>query len=276
MKAKKGYLHPRQYFCLFRIRFLSGIQYRAAALAGISTQFAWGLFSVMLYAAFYRSNPASFPMELSQVSSYIWLRQAFLALFNMWRFDSGIFDSIVKGNTAYELVRPTDVYSMWYVKNLSSRLADVLLRFAPIIIISAFIPSPFGLSAPENFTAFVWFLITMVLGALVACAMIMIVYALTFFTLQPQGVRMIFMAVADLLCGDLIPLPFFPDKIAGMLEYTPFAAVSNVPFRVYSGSISGMAIYEHAALQLFWFIALVAAGRMMMKISLKRAVVQGG
>lgn len=276
MKTNNAFVSFRKYYCLFRIKLISGMQYRAAALAGIATQFAWGFFSVMMYGAFYRSDPAAFPMGLSQVSAYIWLRQAFLALFNMWRFDSEIFDAIVKGNAAYELVRPADIYGMWYVKNLSSRLADVALRFAPVMVIAAIVPAPYGLCAPENSVAFGWFLITMILGALVGCAMIMIVYALTFFTLQPQGIKMIFAACADLLCGDLIPLPFFPEKIAHALEYTPFAAISNVPFRIYSGNISGNAIYEHAALQLFWLVFLVIAGRLLLRLSLKRAVVQGG
>ena len=40
----------KQYATLFRVRFLTGLQYRAAALAGIATQFAWGGLMVLLYA----------------------------------------------------------------------------------------------------------------------------------------------------------------------------------------------------------------------------------
>lgn len=34
----------KKYLSFFRLRFVNGIQYRAAALAGIVTQFAWGFF----------------------------------------------------------------------------------------------------------------------------------------------------------------------------------------------------------------------------------------
>ena len=52
-----------QYLTLFRIRFIAGLQYRAAALAGIMTQFAWGGMTVLLYRAFYQSDPAAFPQS---------------------------------------------------------------------------------------------------------------------------------------------------------------------------------------------------------------------
>ena len=41
-----------QYLTLFRLRFLAGLQYRAAALAGIATQFAWGGLLVLLVSGF--------------------------------------------------------------------------------------------------------------------------------------------------------------------------------------------------------------------------------
>ena len=66
------------YLAVFRIRFSAGLQYRAAALGGIATQFVWGFMLLLQFAAFYRSDPTAFPMEMSQVASYIWMQQAFL------------------------------------------------------------------------------------------------------------------------------------------------------------------------------------------------------
>ena len=69
------------YISLVKMRFINGVQYRAAAAAGIVTQFAFGFMFISLYLAFYRTNPSAFPMEISHVVSYIWIQQAFLALF---------------------------------------------------------------------------------------------------------------------------------------------------------------------------------------------------
>ena len=71
----------RVYGSFFRLRFINGLQYRAAAYAGVATQFAWGFMEILLFHAFYQTDPAAFPMEFSQLAAYVWLQQAFLALF---------------------------------------------------------------------------------------------------------------------------------------------------------------------------------------------------
>jgi ABC-2 type transport system permease protein len=80
----------KRYFSLFRVRYINDLQYRTAAIAGCVTQAAWGFFFILLYRAFYRENPSNFPMKMSALSSYIWLGQAFLAIFMAWFFDSEI------------------------------------------------------------------------------------------------------------------------------------------------------------------------------------------
>lgn len=265
-----------KYATYFRIRFTSGLQYRAAAMAGVATQFAWGFLTVLLYKAFWEADPASFPMGIAQVTSYMWLRQAFLALFNSWTVDPSILSDITGGNIAYELIRPMNLYTLWFTKNISMRAANVTLRFLPVLIVAAVVPAPYGMSLPAGLPAALGFLLTMFLGALVTCAVVMFIYIFTFFTMQPMGVRMVFNAVTDFCGGNLVPLPFFPPALAAVLEYTPFAAMQNIPFRIYSGHIAGGEILRCAGLQLFWLIILVTLGSLLMKKALKKAVIQGG
>lgn len=118
-KIKKGVGAPvgiKKYSSLFRIRFINTLQYRAAAAAGVATQFVWGFMEILLFKAFYGGSPGSFPMEFSQLVTYEWLQQAFLSLFMLWIWDSDIIDSIINGNIAYELTRPMDLYTMWFTK----------------------------------------------------------------------------------------------------------------------------------------------------------------
>lgn len=107
----------RKYRSILRIRFANGMQYRAAALAGIVTQFAWGGMYLILYHTFYQSGTGAFPMDMQALSAYIWLQQAFLALFMIWGMDNDIFELISSGNIAYDLCRPCDLYSMIFFSN---------------------------------------------------------------------------------------------------------------------------------------------------------------
>ena len=64
----------------------------------------------------YQTGSQAFPMTFPELSSYIWLQQALLALYMSWYFDNEIFDSIISGNVSYELCRPMDTYTMWFIK----------------------------------------------------------------------------------------------------------------------------------------------------------------
>ncbi len=266
----------KKYASLFRIRFQAGIQYRAAALAGIATQLAWGFLNILLYLMFYRDNAEAFPMAIGSVVSYMWLRQGFLTLFETWSVEGDILDAITGGGVAYELTRPVGIYNMWFVRVFSGRVSKVLLRAIPLLLVAFLLPAPYGLSLPRDPAAFFGFLLTLVLGALVTCSYMMFVYILTFFTLQPQGVRLALNSFTELLNGALVPLPFFPPVLRQILEWSPFGAMLNVPYRVWSGDIAGIALWQNAGRQLFWLCALVMLGQLLMARGLRRAVIQGG
>ena len=74
----------KKYLSFFRLRFLHGLQYRTAAVSGIVTQFVWGAMEILLFRAFYQADPTSFPMTFQALSTYVWLQQAFLALYMAW------------------------------------------------------------------------------------------------------------------------------------------------------------------------------------------------
>ena len=53
----------KAYLSVFRLRFINGLQYRAAAFAGIATQFFWGIMHIMIYEAFYENATGTLPIS---------------------------------------------------------------------------------------------------------------------------------------------------------------------------------------------------------------------
>lgn len=266
----------KKYLSFFRLRFNTGLQYRAAALAGIVTQFFWGVMEILTFRAFYDSDPSSFPMTLQATSSYIWMQQAFLALFMAWLMEGEIFESIKNGNISYELCRPFGIYNMWFSRSLATRLSRAVLRCFPILLVAVFIPAPYGLGAPAGPACFLVFLLTLALGLLNVVAFCMIIYMLSFFTISPDGIRLVSLSMVEFFQGAIIPLPFFPDAVRKVMELLPFAAMQNVALRVYSGDFAGPALQRAVFLQIFWFFAMLACGKALEYRAMKKIVVQGG
>lgn len=269
-----GRFHPHLSF--FRMQLIKGLQYRTAAWAGIFTQFFWGFMQIQLYRALYAAHQSTFPMAFSGLVSYIWLRQAFLALLNTWSYEYELFDMILSGNVALELCRPVGLYGMWFARNAALRVSRAALRCGPILIISALLPAPWGLNPPASWGAFAAFLLSLILTLGVTCAMTLIVYFSCFYTLSSQGLRTVLDPVTEFLNGAIVPLPFMPAWLSSVLRYTPFGAMVNAPLRIYSGDIRGMELTEALLLQVFWLAALMGLGWLIQHRGLKRLCLQGG
>ena len=266
----------RACLAFFRMRLQSGLQYRAAALAGIVTQFFWGAMEIGLYRAFYEGAPGKFPMAFSALVSYIWLRQAFLALLNTWTYENELFDAILSGNVAYELCRPCSLCGMWFARTLALRLSRAALRCGPILVLAALLPAPWGLSLPASGGAFALFAASLLLSACVGSALCLLVYFSCFFTVSSEGIRSVLLPVAELLSGSLIPLPMMPDGLAKVMALSPFGALSNAPLRIYSGDLAGADAWLAVGLQVFWLIVMLSGGAALQRRGLRRLCVQGG
>lgn len=265
----------KTFFAILRIRFQQGVQYRVVVFSHLFTGFVWGLMLVLAYAAFYRSDPAAFPMTLPETVSYMWLQQTFLILFSVVHSDNEIEMAIETGSIAYELVRPADLYMRWYARAYAGRAIATVLRL-PLLLVTLFLPAPYTLMLPPDMFQFAAFLVSGLLasGVTVACAMFM--YVIMFYITSYRGVRVLFIAATGLLAGTTIPFPFFPEPVQRVLEALPFAAMQNMPLRIYSGNIGGMDALRGILFQIFWLAVLLIGGQRAMRRATKKVVVQGG
>lgn len=266
----------KKYLSFFKMRLMAGLQYRTAALAGLSTQFVWGAMEILIYRVFWLEHPERFPMGLGALTSYIWLQQAFLTLFALWNWEYDILDSVKTGTVAYELTRPMNLYGIWMARSLALRLSRGMLRAAPVIALGCLIPAPWGLRLRISPWVFGMFLLSSVLMLLVVCAYNLLVYALTFHLTDSNGVQVVSVATADLLGGAIVPLPFLPAGLRKIAELSPFGSMQNVPLRIFGGDIAGAEMARAMGLQVFWAVLLIAGGCALMRSGLRRTVIAGG
>lgn len=267
----------KSYINYFKLRFITNLQYRAAALAGISTQIFFGLIFIMVYLAFYESNNIStLPMNWNELVTYIWLTQAFLSLVFPYDTDYELLEMIKNGNLAYELIRPQNFFLKFYIKNIAKKITATLLKCFPIIIFAFIIPSPLRMSLPLSFTHFILFILSLITSCLLISAINISVHILTMFTIDSRGVLSIYNVICEILAGITIPIPFFPTWLKTITNILPFRYICDLPFRIYSGSIGINVGIKMLFGSLIWIIIFYIIGQFISKKALKKAVIQGG
>lgn len=266
----------KTYISVFKLRLYNGLQYRSAAIAGVATQFFWGFMIIMVFEAFYSEALDNPPISLSQLITYVWLQQSFLAFIMLWFRDNELFQLITTGNIAYELCRPSDTYSFWYAKLLAQRLASALLRSFPILIVAFFLPQPYRMSIPPDFATFLLFITTLILGLFLLVSISMMIYISVFVTMSAVGSLLMFGVLGEFFAGMIIPIPLMPDWLQNIVNLLPFRLTADFPFRVYTGHIPKEEAWKGILFQLMWLAALVGLGKFAMRKALHRVVVQGG
>ena len=262
----------RPYMAILGAQLRVLLQYRAAALAGLGTNLVFGLIHIMVFEAFYASSSAVHPMTYGEVVVYIWLSQAMIGLLP-WTMDPAVATAVRSGNVAYELLRPVDLYALWYSRALALRLAPVLLRAAPVLTLAAlffdFRPPP----TPANGLA--WLAAT--LGALALSGAITTALSISLlWTVSGDGLARLLPTVVLVFSGMLIPLPLLPDWAQPILDFLPFRGLVDVPFRLYMGHLPAHRLPALLAHQLGWTAALIGLGRYLLRRHTRRLVVQGG
>jgi ABC-2 type transport system permease protein len=265
---------------IFRMRLIAGMQYRAAAWAGVATQFFWGGMELLIYAAFYRSSGAAAGTEpddfpFAQLADLIWLRQAFLALVMLWSQDTDLLNMVVRGDAAYELCRPVTTYTFWFARLLAVRFSRALLRCFPVLAAASFLPEPFRFHPPPDLLQGLVFLAALLLASLLVVAISMYIYLITFITLDSTGSRLLIGVGGEFLMGALIPIPFMPLPLRRVLEVLPLRYIADFPFRVYSGNIPLDEDLPGLLIQCFWIGVLAAGGVLGFRLIQKRILIQG-
>jgi ABC-2 type transport system permease protein len=273
----------RPYLAVFSSRFLLMMQYRAAALAGFTTQVWFGAVRVMTLAAFYANLPPGgpgAPISLSQAITYTWLGQGLLALMP-WSADPDIAAAVRTGGISYDRLRPVDSYGLWYASVAGWIAARVAPRVA-LMAVGAGVALPLlGLSQwawrpPADVMAALLFLLSIALALVLACAITMLLNIIVVATLNARGINTLLMPLVLVLSGNILPLSLYPDAVKTLFLVQPFAGVLDIPNRIYFGALSGGMAWVGLGLQAFWTVVLVILGRFWLARVMDRLQVQGG
>lgn len=261
-----------------KVRML--LQYRAAAIAGFTTQAFFGLVAIMYYQAFYDSSTATQPISLRQVVSYIWLGQAMLAMLP-WNSDPEVRSIIRSGAVAYELLRPIDLYNLWYCRAVAMRTAPAMLRGVPMFAFAAILMPLMGLGdwslhLPQSWQAAGAFGLSMMGALLLSCAVTMLVNLSLLWSVGGDGVSTLLAAMVTIFSGMVIPLPLFPGWLQSTLAWLPFAGIADTPYRLYTGNYPASDMWLLLARQIVWVVVLVVLGRWLVRRAARQIVVQGG
>jgi ABC-2 type transport system permease protein len=258
----------------FSARFKAGLQYRTAAWASIFTQFVFGMARVLIIISFYKISRGSQPINAAQAVTYIWLGQLFLR-FLPWG-DSELDEEVRNGQIAFNLLRPVSLLGQYYSRSLANRASSALLRFIPFVPILLLLPGQFRMSPPASLEGGLSWALSIVCATLLSASISCALSMFCFKSIVGDGMKLLISSLSTLLSGLVVPLPLLPGQLQTFLIVSPFAGLSDLPNRLYTGSLPSSMGVAVIGLQLFWSAVFIGIAWLQMTYSLKKLDILGG
>ena len=180
---------------------------------------------------------------------------------------------VQKGNIVVELLRPVPLVFTLFGKRVGEFLFFILFKGIPVSILATFI---LGGTGPDGAANFALFLVSVFISIGLMFWIEVMVGLISFFTLNSYGIGYTKTALMSILSGGIVPLFLFPEGVAKVLDYMPFAGMVSVPVHIYLGKYTAAEAFSFIGLQIIW-VALLGIGVMAFyRFAIKKVVVQGG
>lgn len=261
----------RLYYEIALRSFRRATTYRSAYIAGILTNAFFGAVFSYMYIAMYENRTIVAGLSLHDTLSYAWVTQALISIGAGW-VSWDLEQSIRSGDIIADLARPWNFYAFWVSRTLGERAFNLLVRGSLTYLIGmlyfgARIPLPHELTL---------FLLAALLAILISSAINFLVNVTAFWLIDISGLMLITNLVMGFFSGFLLPLAFFPPALGALAAILPFQAIASVPARTILGQLQGADLAAAIALQAGWAVALTGAALLVLRIVMRKIIIQGG
>lgn len=233
--------------------------------------------TIYLWRAIYASNPTQDHVAgytLAAMTSYYLLSTVVDALTAVAEDDWQIAADIKDGNISQFLLKPIDFLAYRLCLFTAGRVVYALVALVPvalfILVQRRYFVGPAGASLLG------WFLVSLVLTALLQFFMSFTMALLAFWVMEVSTFIFILYAFEYLAGGHLFPLDILPPTVGRLLALTPFPYQLYFPVSIYLGRVQGAALWQGLAVQLGWVIALYGLARWAWSRGLRHYSAVGG
>ena len=260
------------YLKLSRLAFQRKMSYRAATLAGLATNFFFGLLRAAVMIALYQNREVVAGMDLPMAITFTALTQGVLDVLSIFHWYD-LMRTVYSGEVATDLLKPMGYFRYWMAQDFGRAAASFFTRGITIMLAYSLF---FDLVHPQSFATWGYFFAAFLLSWLVSFSWRFLVSLAAFWTPNAVGIGRFFFLGGYVLSGVLMPLAFFPTWFQHLAYMTPFPHTVTTMIEIYLGMLKGAEMWSAIGTQAIWAVALIIVGQIVLRAGMRRLVVQGG
>lgn len=257
---------------LSQLAFKRQMSYRAATIAGLLTNFFFGLLRAAIMIALYQNQVKVEGMDLSQAITFTAIGQAVISYLSLFHWYEQML-SVYTGEIATDLLKPMGYFRYWLAKDFGRAMATLLFRGLVIILAYELV---FDLVYPSDLMHWLYLLVAVLMAWLLSFCWRFLINLTSFWVTNARGIGIFFFFSAQALAGFVMPLRFFPEWYQKIAYLTPFPHSVNTIVEVQVGLLTDQQIWQALGLQLLWAVVLMAVIQLVLRAGVRKLVVVGG
>jgi ABC-2 type transport system permease protein len=259
----------RAYLAVARSSFRRESTYRGATVAGVFTNTVFGFILASVLRAAFASHTRIGALDVASAVTFTFIAQGLLMVMGAFG-EREVAERVRTGDIATDLYRPVS-FSLWWGSMWVGRASfSLLARGIPPFVAGAI---AFHLRLPVHPETWLWFLVAVALGSLVASRFWLLVNLGAFWLVEVRGLVSLAGMVLIVSSGFLVPLQFIGGALGTLCRASPFAALAQQPIEVF---LEIRPAWRAWLPQLAWLAALEVALRGALGGATRKLVVQGG
>ncbi|MBN1374478.1 ABC-2 family transporter protein [Candidatus Dojkabacteria bacterium] len=165
------------------------------------------------------------------------------------------------------LCKPIDFRIASTVRFFSTLIKRLVLPTCLIAVAIIFLP---GIFAPVSFTAFILFILALILGEISWILFMWIFGALSFWVTEIDFTIVVWDLIMNIFAGVYIPYFLFPESLKTILAYTPIPYWGAFPITIFQGEVVGNKVFWGFVILLGWTVVLYLTGKVLYRLGLKK------
>jgi ABC-2 type transport system permease protein len=262
----------RLYWEIARRAFRLQLAYRAANLAGLATNGAFGYLRTEVVLALYAGRGSIVGYDVASVVTFTWITQSLIMVVSLWGYWD-VEETIRTGDVISDLAKPYSYLGYWLARDYGRSLYYAVFRCAPGLILGQLL---FGLLWPTSPLTWLAFCASVTLAIAISFAWRFMINLSAFWTGDARGLGGLLGAFVLVSSGFIFPLPYFPEPFQAIFRALPFAGIVQTPADIFVGRIVGAALFGALGQQLGWAVVMLGLAQVLVGVATRRVAVQGG
>ena len=268
MKAKKW----KVYFYIYKTQILKSLAYKFDVYGNIIMQSIIMVASAFFWKALFENADSMQGITVDTMLTYTVVSSMIYVVLTT-NVEQRITQSVRKGTIAIDMMRPVNIFKVFFAENLGSVTALLFQNLLPIFLIgSVFIKLP----TPGSVTGFLLFIGSLIMAFFINWFLAALFGMLAFTVIEMNALIQVKRHLIRLLSGSIIPIWFFPDWFRGIVEVLPFVYLYQMPLDIYIGKYTTESLVRGLLIQFAWMIVLLFLYKYMQRKVTGKIMIQGG